>query len=214
MPYVRFPSNFVYWFNIDPEKHDKIKQMLLPKIELEYSKNLKTSKDYFMSGSDAVTNFSENPSYMIDEFIAKTIVWDPLDEMIRSNNETDNYKIKLVDSRLESYWYTSYKAGDFFERHNHKGFPYIPPGQSRYYYPTFSLIYILHDDNQENSTMFVDTNPYTLSPFVETTIETSDYSDIKEGTVMIFPSHMIHSVKKIEKGKRITLAYNVVSTFS
>jgi hypothetical protein len=104
--------------------------------------------------------------------------------------------------------------GDFVERHHHKGFPHIPSGQSRYYYPTFSLIYILHDDNQENSTMFMDTRPYTLSPFVETVIQTSDFSDIKEGTVMIFPSHMWHSVKKIEKGKRVTLAYNIISTFS
>ena len=98
MPFARFPSNFVYWFNVEPEKHAKIKQMLLPKIELDYSRNSKTSKEYFMSGANTVTNFSENPSYMADEFITKTIVWDPIDEMIKSNNEKTNELLRFFNS--------------------------------------------------------------------------------------------------------------------
>jgi len=213
MPFERLPGNFIYWFNIESEKHEKIKQMLLPKIELEESEASETTTNYFPLGSDAFTNYSKRPSYMLDDFITNTIVWDPVDDMIKRNNETDNYQISIDKSKIVEHWFTSYKVGDFFERHHHKGFPTIPSGENEYYYPTFSFIYILQDDNQKNSTTFIDTNAYMFSPHVETSIHTSDICDIKEGTVMIFPVHLTHAVKKNVKGKRITLAYNISSTF-
>jgi len=214
MPFERLPGNFLYWFNVDIEKHEKIKQMLIPEIESSESEYANESSNHFPLGSSAITNYGKSSEYLLNDFITKTIVWDPIDDMIKNNNKTDNYKLIINKSKILKHWYTSYKVGDFFERHSHKGFPVIPQYESEYYYPTFSLIYILQDDNQQNSTMFIDRNEYMFSDDYETVINTGKMKDIKEGTVMIFPAHLEHAVKKNEKGKRITLAYNVASTFS
>ena len=211
MSFYQFPSNFIYWYNVDKKEHTKIKDILLPKIELDESEN--KDNRFFTLGSGAITNHGRYPSYLFDDYITKTIVWNPLDEMLKKYNKMDTYNIELNDSKITNTWYTTYRVGDFFERHDHKTYPFIPPGENELYYPSFSFIYILHDENEKSPLVFTDVNDYKFSPTFQLNFDTGDVKDIKEGTVIIFPSHLSHAVKKNEKGKRISLAYNIASTF-
>ena len=52
-----------------------------------------------------------------------------------------------------------------------------------------------------------DRNYLAISEDIE--IDTADYSDIKEGTVIIFPSNFHHKVKPIKIPNRITVSYNI-----
>lgn len=211
MSFYQFPSNFIYWYNIDKKEHIKLKEVLLPKIELEEPEN--KEHNFFTLGSGAITNHGRYSSYLFDEYITKTIVWDPLDEMLNKYNKMDTYNINLDKSIITNSWYTTYRVGDFFERHDHKLHPIIPSGENEYYYPSLSFIYILQDDNEKSPLVFTDINDYKFSPTMQLNFDTGDIKDIKEGTVIIFPSHLSHAVKKNEKGKRISLAYNIASTF-
>ena len=87
----------------------------------------------------------------------------------------------------------------------------------KYYKSSFSLIYILKDDNEKNSTGFLQNKPEYGS--VYTTIEqnvfsTADVSDIKEGSVLVFPSSLCHCVEPVKVPGRITIAINVASCFA
>jgi hypothetical protein len=213
MSFYRFPSNFVYWCNLDENDHKRIKEYLVPKIE-EEEKNNEDRKDVFkLLGSGANTNYNKRLPCLYEKDILKTVVWDPVDDCIKKHNETDNFKISLKNSSILNAWYTSYKKGDFFERHHHKGFPIIPHGETEYHYPTFSLIYILKDENKESSVVFTDTVDYKFTPDIDVEFDTGHKEDIKEGTVLVFPAHLVHAVRKVTTDKRITVAYNIGSTF-
>ena len=42
MPFLRFPSKFVYWTQIPDEVHQKIKKELVPKIEEKLHNEINT----------------------------------------------------------------------------------------------------------------------------------------------------------------------------
>jgi hypothetical protein len=50
-------------------------------------------------------------------------------------------------------------------------------------------------------------------PINDYTFKTSDEKNVGEGTVMIFPYDLNHMVRPCKKPGRVTLAYNIYSTW-
>ncbi len=203
-----FPCNFVCWKNV--ENHNKIKEMLIPKIE-----SLKTIHKNNKKGlTNASTNYGidETPIFTSHENMTKYIVWDPLDSVINelnSRSNTDNINVR--ESVIGNSWYTYYESGGTFKYHTHTGNGIFKDG--KYYKPTFSMIYILKDENRCNTTEFMETthDNISISSDFQTFFDTSTIEDIKEGTVLIFPSSLYHTVSPVKIPGRITIAINIFS---
>ena len=199
MSFISIISQFLYYRTI-PE-HEEIKKQLMPKI-LEQEEKFKNNN---IGIENAYTNYSsdkdwrEHGGFLGDPSVVKPIVLQTIKEVInhmKSNNilPIPPYKGYFIDN----CWYTRYKTGGSFEYHQH--------GHSQ---SIFSIIYILNDQNVGNSTIFMNHDKNYLSMSEDIGIDTADYSDIKEGTVIIFPSNFYHKVKPIKIPNRITVSYNI-----
>jgi hypothetical protein len=203
-----FPTNFVYWENVT--NHDKIKTDLIDKIE-KLDKTEYSTK-YFNGLTNASTNFVLNNRNDIHEFMnvdtIQQLVWDPLENLL-SKLPT----IKLQNSVILASWYTKYNTNGTFNLHNHYGDYVIKNGNI--YKPTFSMIYILNDENECNSTQFRVPLGSPLSTVLtkEMLYDTGSNKEIKEGTVIIFPSSLYHEVLPVKIPGRITIAFNIGSIF-
>ena len=71
----------------------------------------------------------------------------------------------------------------------------------------FSGIYII-DQKGKNQTSFI----HNDFGYLDTCINTKNIEDIGEGTVMIFPSHLLHYVNPVDES-RCTISFNITSTF-
>jgi hypothetical protein len=203
-----FPCNFVYWKKV--ENHNKIKEILVPKIE-----RLKIIHKNNKKGlTNASTNYGIDETLLLtnEENMIKHVVWDPLDTVINELNSRSNTEsIKVHESVIGNSWYTYYELGGTFKYHTHIGNGIFKDG--KYYKPTFSMIYILKDENNCNTTEFMETTHDNISTSsdVQTIFETSAIEDIKEGTVLIFPSSLYHTVNPVKIPGRITIAINIFS---
>lgn len=216
MPFFHFPCDYVYWTHVDD--HESIKAKYLPKIRESEKKHKNNSQGII---GDVITSYSKDDfiSNKAVEFInkpdiIKSVVWDSIDKLLKDNREDKNmWKIGFKESYIQVSWYTSYGANAYFPLHTHDdGVPIISDG--RVYYPSFSMIYIINDENEKNSTMFKTfENHKSLSHRKEITFDTSRIPDIKEGSVLIFPAHLSHYVIQAIKPGRVTLAYNLYSTY-
>lgn len=209
MGIFNFPSNFVYWEEVN--NHDMIKPILLEKIkrlEEQYHDNnpglIKASTSYAKSKN------------IVDTCMYKDLIWNPLDNAIREHNSDLNKpNIIFNDSILDESWYTLYKEGGSFNYHNHDD-KLAKNINGKYYYPSFSVIYILKDENKHNATTFTEHSPYSSSvhPFhYQHSFDTSKNKDIKEGCVLIFPSSLYHCVNQVTIPGRITIAMNICSSY-
>ena len=198
-----FPANFVYWQQV--KDHDKIKDVLLKEIyKLE-----EVNKDEHDNGLYAAsTNYGVKQNLLTDrdQNTIKNIVWDPLDAAITELNSRDNTKkISFKESKITNSWYTCYKEGGNFAIHNHVA----------HSCDTFSMIYILKDENVRNHTVFTEmTNDWistTSDQLQDVEFNTSDIDEIKEGSVLIFPSSLYHYVRSVKIPGRITIAINIDS---
>jgi hypothetical protein len=209
MPHYQFPTNYVYWENI--KEHDDLKAKYMPIInEIERRKDTPL-KNPFNFCDINVTSFSEKNTFLSSNDIDK-IIWKPLDNFIEEINSNYQCKIQVKNSVVYSYWFNTYKIGDFQEFHDHHGGRELI--NNEYHYPIFSGIYILNDDTKSSSIMFK--TPSTLPvPFSDLSnshyFYTNKESDIKEGSVVIFPSQLEHMVKKCIKSGRRTIAFNIYS---
>ena len=208
-----FPSNFVYWQKV--KDHDIMKIKLLAEIEKTCHKP-ESNHDYRDPDMfNTTTNYWKNgvKEFLTDQTMIKNIVWDPLDRAINELNSGRNTpKIDFNNSRLLSSWYTYYKAGGVFDYHIHLD----NEGtiiDNELYVCSFSLIYILKDENSENATTFLEPTNNRISTMsnIQNYFNTSDIDDIKEGCVIIFPSSLYHKVKPVKIPGRITIALNVIS---
>ena len=211
-----FPSNFVYWEKV--EDHEDIKKMFLDQIK-SIGNNTKDNKQGIVNGSTSygiedctLLNLLENY-----EGIANKVVWKPINEAIRQlNSNRSGNPITIKKSLIDSTWFSEYKEGGCFEYHIHNNTykPYNING--RQYTPSFSLIYILRDEDQPNTTSF--RNPFSMYVSTEDNFEsefdTRHESEIKEGTVLVFPATLYHNVREIQTPNRITVAINVYSCHS
>jgi|TARA_R110000823_G_scaffold156306_1_gene286940 hypothetical protein len=199
-----FPANFVYWQQV--KDHDKIKDVLLKEI---YKREDINKYYYGNKGLYAASTSYKSDENLLnghDQNTIKNIVWDPLENAIAELNSRDSTKkISFKESKINISWYTHYKEGGNFDKHNH----FTNSDDS------FSMIYILKDENEHNQTVFTEfTNECisTTSDYIEETkFDTSNVKDIKEGSILIFPSSLYHHVRYVEKPGRITVAVNIGS---
>ena len=101
-------------------------------------------------------------------------------------------------SNVDRIWANLYEKMSFQEVHNH-----VTPHSLIH----FSGIYII-DQKGKNQTSFI----HNDFGYLDTCINTKNIEDIGEGTVMIFPSHLLHYVNPVDEA-RCTISFNITSTF-
>lgn len=214
MSFFRFTDDFVYWTQINKDDHENIKNDLLPKIRKKESIHATQSSVKFDHGSDTtpITNYLEDQSeYLYNNDTLISNMWKSFDNMLRDYNKNPEYKnIDIHKSVISNVWYTGYKKNSYFPSHHHyktKAIRY----KGHNYYSTFSIIYILNDQNNTNATVF--TKDDTLFTEHMQTYDTSENENIKEGTFLIFPSRLRHHVKVSDIPGRITIAFNIYSVY-
>jgi len=210
MPLFQFPAHVVFWKTVDD--HDKIKAKYLPIIRKNEEKT-KNNKPFtacnFNTSIFTGTNFLD-PN---DKDFFQKVVWNPISDFMSEVEKKCGFTINVVSSFVHNYWYNVYDVGDFQEQHDHAYMTENVKGEN--YHPAFCLIYILHDENHDNKTVFVSENNVPFRPiFVQERFDTSDIKDIKEGTVLIFSPHLAHLVKPVNFAGRTTIAFNVFSKFT
>lgn len=209
MPHYQFPCHYVYWDTI--VKHESLKSKILPKIYNHKNVSLDTNP---FNACKVNTSIEHDFKFLDNEDINE-IVWKSIGKMLHEINSKYNFKIVPKDSFINGYWYNMYEKGDFQEHHNHSDEHIIKNGKK--YYPCFSVIYILHDKNNTNSTVFKHESAFTpFTPMFDNTrevLDTSIIKEIKEGSVIIFSSHLDHLVKPTTITGRVTIAFNIFSTF-
>lgn len=188
-----FPSSFVYTEKI--ANHAQIKSMILKDIISLAENNTNKESDYFKrtgkySNSPGSGTYNESMlSILLKYKVENSIIWEPLDRMLK--HEKLNISKYPKQSVIHSAWYNMYKENSHHRIHSHLGAS------------TFSGIYIL-DIEGENSTTFVqdgiDIKAKSYCPKVD------------EGTVIIFPSDLLHEVPPV-KGSKISIAFNIQSSF-
>ena len=206
MPHIKFPSHYLYWTQV--KDHENIKSNLVPIIH-----NLITENNYdnpFKKDCTMTTNFSEKTDFLDNEMKEK-IIWKCLVEMI---SETNCFPEKNpTEIVISEYWFNVYEKGDFQEMHNHRCLPMLKNGKR--YDQTFSMVYILNSEEEDNSIIFKLTG--TTIPYVpmlqECEFDTGSVKEIKEGTLLIFSNQLEHCVRPIKKSGRITIAFNVACCF-
>ena len=206
MPHIKFPCHCVYWTQV--KDHENIKSNLVPIIH-----NLITENNYdnpFKKDCTMTTNFSEKTDFLDNEMKEK-IIWKCLVEMI---SETNCFPEKNpTEIVISEYWFNVYEKGDFQEMHNHRCLPMLKNGKR--YDQTFSMVYILNSEEEDNSIIFKLTG--TTIPYVpmlqECEFDTGSVKEIKEGTVLIFSNQLNHFVRPIKKSGRTTIAFNVACCF-
>jgi hypothetical protein len=213
MSFHHFPSEFVYWDKI--ENHEDIKKQLLPIILQKSKENANNPYEACNLNTSLIRDdkraYEEN-KFLLSENVVKSVVFHNIQKMINKYTKLYNCNINIGPSIVSGCWWNVYDEGDFQEEHNH-----VAPSTSvenNVFYPSFSAIYILHDENEESSIIFRKDSPLPLKkPFEDYGFSTSNVKDIREGTIIIFPYSLKHLVKPCVKAGRVTIAYNISSTF-
>jgi len=163
-------------------------------------------------------NFSKT-LLQCDELI-NSVVWESLDELIKKLDSRENFKKTGINkSRISTCWCSKYDKNSVVSCHNHSD---VTPHSQNFiiinneqYRSTFSMIYIVNDENEKNQTEFLEPSMLgnNVSSSAETRFKTCDVDEIGEGTVLIFPSNLYHQVNPIPKSGRIIMSFNIISTF-
>ena len=207
-----FPTDFVYWRTI--KEHEHFKKQLLTQIE--NNTDLFSITPYITKGVGTV---SESEGLWIvrnNPKIIQTMVWDSLDILLQQLNSRPNYKsIPVRNSFISNCWFSKYEGGDITTVHCHNiDHPSIVKN-NRLYRGMFSFIYVINDENEKNQTEFI--KPTMAGTYAnercEIRFKTSDVEEIREGTIMIFPSSLYHHVNVMCKPGRMVFSGNIYSTF-
>jgi hypothetical protein len=205
MPVINFPHDSLYWSNVD--NHDEIKKELLPRIQRlckEYTDNP------FKTSSKFCTNINNPETFTIEDTFLHDIVWKHVFEYMKSLN----FSIEIPTSFTINYWYNIYNDGDFQEMHTHYS-PFIK-NDDKITRSWISGVYILDDTNKKQYITFDGDSRLHPFPTLLSTCRysTSENDDIKEGTVLLFPSTLNHGVMvKDRSSPRITISFNVTAVF-
>lgn len=195
-----FPRDFVYWTKV--KHHEEIKKDWMIKVKNtkggEHESLVKGRTSYNQVDKNFIL---ENANYL------NNIVWEPINEVI----ENVSPKIKFNSAYIAKAWFSEYEVGGVVKYHNHDASSVRYKGET--FYPTFSLIYILHDESDHNQTVFTAIANSTSKDRV-ISFETKGVSDISEGSVIIFPSSLMHKVDPIQKPGRVIVSMNIDSSFS
>jgi hypothetical protein len=180
--FYNFPSQFVYWEKIDNSK--KYKDKFLELIEEEIKNN-----QYKKSPEGCLTNYFCQNRDIISKEILEDILWRPLYNFFDQQNTTP----KLGDSYIKDIWWNQYKKSDYIAPHKHHG-------------SDFSAIYVV-ELNEENPTVFHQLGECTSFYLYNKVFHASE---VEEGSIIIFPSSLVHSVKPCEN-KRTIFSFNIIS---
>jgi predicted 2-oxoglutarate/Fe(II)-dependent dioxygenase YbiX len=190
MPHFRFPSEYVFWTYIDD--HIRLKHELIP-VVLDIMKNGCLENPF--KKCTMRTTITQNYKLLNREQMGK-VIFEPMMKMISEMEILNNMSNMCVTSQ----WFNIYEKGDFQELHDHldNGKPQTMIIDGKYCEEIFSVVYIVHDNSNENSLIFK-------------CDDTSTQIDIHEGSVLIFPSSLKHEVRPITIPGRITFAFNIAS---
>jgi hypothetical protein len=206
MGFYHFPSEFVYWTK--NERHEEIKDKLMKKIE-EDKINRESETFGVVNGT---TNYDTNGKndFLSDAELQESLVFEPLEKMIREFNLRYNINTLNIDKCLiSSSWYTEYKINGYLGTHAHDG-PTFMYGDTKFQ-RSFSGIYILNDLSEKNSTEFFvpsmcKTSALSHDHYV---FKTEVVPEISEGSILIFPSSLYHHVNASTEPGRITISFNI-----
>jgi hypothetical protein len=209
MPFHRFPHDFVYWDKV--QNHEKIKNDLMSIIK---NKNFNNTEKQGLE--DAHTDFIPGMTVSDSDLMHPELtgeIWRILDEVMKNIfNDDNSFSPKFKKSEINNIWCTKYDKNGEFELHCHS-YGQVTHKEYGEYIPSFSMIYILNDDNERNSTVF--TKLDAKIPFIQQSeyhFNTHDIDDIGEGTLLVFPSTLYHRVKRVKVPNRITIAINIISS--
>ena len=201
-----FTPDFLYWRQtVD---HQKIKDELYPKI-METVDILPTPWDSCNAKSSIEMSHLNDPLFTNE--ITKKVLWEPFEDFITEFSSSFTLKLGLPKTSKLDHWYNVYYEGDTQEVHNHIAPSFTYGGNI--FHAMYSVIYILHQTGP-SKTVFRKTShsPGTFTGDANT-YDTSKVASIKEGSVLIFPTHLDHYVLPAE-GNRVTLSFNIHSTFA
>ena len=191
MSLVKLRSPFIFY--CDVPNHEEIKDIYYDKLlDILDERRDECHKDAW--NCKVLTTHGFNIEILWEPLFLKSVVWEPLDQML---NEVD-LNIYPTQSKIGGVWANFYEKGFFQETHDHVG----PPGSS-----VFSGIYIL-DQKGGNKTSFINNNFGIL----DKRVHTKDLDDIKEGTVILFPSNLLHYVNPVDTD-RCTISFNIQCEF-
>lgn len=200
-----FPFNFIFWESVT--EHSQIKQKYLNLIE-------KTKSNLHKNNSwkcDVVSSFrnTEINDYVFDSFFMDTVVWKYFDEFLK--NKPFDFEVPK-NSFILNIWYNFYNPGQYQEIHNHTGrgsdLLILSEPKNESYHGLFSGIYIL-DSQETNKTVFYQPGPNPCTRKNEIKLFTDD---IPEGSVIFFPSGLLHYTMPAEKSRTI-VSFNITSSF-
>ena len=199
-----FPGPFVFHTQIS--NHGELKKKFLPQI----NRLIKDKSELLGPNNwkcDCKTSFFEkeySKSLLNDIELVKSIVWDPLDQMLSEARDMDGglctqqIKYGPSESSLGDLWFNQYDKGQFQEPHDHAG------GTYKNVSSTFSGIYLL-ELNETNTTTFMAKvgNPHSSFQLLT--------NHITEGSVIIFPSSLTHYVSPV-KTRKTSISFNIYSS--
>ena len=213
MGIFHFPSNFVYWRKVP--KHHIFKEKILKYI----NENPDGHRQHNLIGKGLTSHSNPKSEHFLKnykEFI-DSVVWDTVCELLKELNSLKNtLPVDISESIIRQCWYTVYETNSNISIHNHESM-----GRETHlinnakFLQTFTVLYIINDENEKNGTTFVQLGSETPSTQLEKHIEfkTSNLKDVGEGTVFIFPSNLHHEVMSIPKGGRVIFSCDILSRF-
>lgn len=210
MPFHRFPHDFVYWDKV--QNHEKIKNDLMPIIK---NKNFDNPDKQGLENAytDFTPGITTTDSNLMHAGLISEI-WRILDDTIKNVfNDNNSFSPMFKNSEINNIWCTKYDKNGEFQLHCHS-YGQVHHKVDGEYHPSFSMIYILNDDNERNSTVFSKLD--ARIPFIQPSeyhFNTSDIDSIREGTLLVFPSTLYHRVKQVKVPNRITIAINIISSY-
>jgi hypothetical protein len=215
MSFHLFPAEFVFWKK--NENHDKIKSILMNEIKKSENSFRNNSENIGLNNAYSSYSSGKDMSNWLINSSLSSVLWDCIDEIVQKmgsmSNQNDAFKLKMKESFISEAWYTIYNKDGNFEIHSHdNSFPIVR--DDKLFFSSFSAIYILNDENDKNATVFRSFGkgmPFNTSG--EYSFDTSSTDEIGEGTMIVFPATLLHSVKNVKMPGRITIAFNVQSTY-
>lgn len=200
-----FAPDFVYWRQV--VDHKKLKEELYPKI-MESEDSLYRPWDS-CNAKSSMSKKDLNEKVFTRE-VLKKILWEPFDEFM--SEFSSSYKLPLgvpSNSKVDS-WYNLYYDNDYQESHNHVQ-PSYTYGANEYH-TLYAAIYILHQTGPSKTVFRKTSNTPGTWTGDTVSYDTSKIENIKEGSIIIFPTYLDHYVLPAT-GNRITLSFNISSTF-
>jgi hypothetical protein len=172
--------------------HSYDKNNLLTQINADIDSLKKTSKSYnqyYDKHKSYTSYFNQADSLVNYSDLCENLIYPCLDNLINECNLKSPKK-----SRVESIWYNSYEIDSKHQVHSHK-------------VCDISGIYLLDLNGEKNNTIFYPANHNSV--FFPDNMTTED---IDEGSLILFPSHLLHEVPACKKPK-VSIGFNIISNF-